>query len=271
MVRPAAVGIALCLFVLCVLSPRNSVAQNSSPSEITVAAAADLTDALKEIATEFEKKTGNRVRLVFGSSGNLASQIRNGAPFDVFLSADMDYPRSLAKDGLADESTLAPYATGTLAVLVRAGSNISIESRGLHALLDTSVKRVAIANPAHAPYGRAAESMLKNAKLYDPLKSKLVVGENVAQATQFVLSGNAQAGIVSRSQALVASRGGAFRLWIPPSVYPPITQGAVVLSKSHKRDVASRFQQYLTGPEAARILVQYGFASPGNAGQQDEK
>lgn len=241
--------------------------QIATNAEITVAAAADLTDALKDIAAGFERKTGSHVRLVFGSSGNLAAQIWSGAPFDVFLSADMDYPRALAKDGLADATTLRAYAVGALAVLVASNSGIALDTRGMNALLDPSVRHVAIANPAHAPYGRAAERLLRNLHLYDRLAPKLVIGENVAQTAQFVISGNAQVGIVSRSQGLVAARRGAFRMWEPPSDYPPITQGAVVLSHSRNRDAARSFLEYLSSPEASRILAQYGFsgAAPGQS------
>lgn len=260
-IRTASSILVLCCALVIVCTPVLCFGQVRG-SELTVAAAADLTDALKEIASRYERTTGNHVRLVFGSSGNLAAQIRNGAPFDVFLSADMDYPRELAKDGFAEGSTLSTYAVGALSVLVPAKSNISFESRGLDALLDPSVRRIAIANPAHAPYGRAAEALLRHAGLYDKIAPKLVIGENIAQAAQFVASGNAQVGIISRSQATAAARGGAFHIWSPPPDYPPILQGAVVLSHSRDRERALRFLEYLKGPEALKVFTQYGFAAP---------
>jgi molybdate transport system substrate-binding protein len=249
----------LCVVALGIGAP--TAAWSQSSSGITVAAAADLTDPLKEIVAGFEQKTGAHVRLVFGSSGNLTAQIRNGAPFDVFLSADVGYPDALVKDGLADGATLSPYAVGALAVLVPARSDIALDSRGMNSLLDPSVKRISIANPVHAPYGRAAEQLLKALNLYGSLQPKLVLGENVAQAAQFVISGNAQAGIVSRAQALVAARGGAFRYWEPPSVYPPITQGAVVLSHSAQPALARSFLEYLKSEQGAKVLTQYGYAT----------
>jgi molybdate transport system substrate-binding protein len=248
--------------VAVMFAPLPSFAQNGVGATLTVAAAADLTDALKEISAGFEKQSGTRARLVFGSSGNLAAQVRNGAPFDVFLSADMDYPKSLVDDGFADGGTLFTYAVGALAVLAPADSVNIFRSRGLDALLDAKVRRIAIANPAHAPYGRAAEQLLRQLKLYEQVAPKLVVGENVAQATQFVVSGNAQAGVVSRSQALTAARSGRFEAWEPPKTYSPIVQGAVVLKRSAQREVALRFLQYLKSKDAVDILMRYGFSAP---------
>src|SRR5258708_7567105 len=164
--------------------------------ELVVAAAADLSTVLKELGEGFEKKTGVKVSLSFGASGALTQQIQNGAPFDLFFSADMDYPRQLIAAGDADGASLYQYAVGKLVLWVPADSSLDVEHQGMNILLDPSVKKIAIANPQHAPYGRAAVAALKHAGLYDRIIARLVLGENVSQAAQFVEVGNAQAGCV---------------------------------------------------------------------------
>src|SRR5580698_10958073 len=169
--------------------------------EITVAAAADLSVALKEIAANYEKQSGVQVKLSFAASGALTQQIQNGAPFDVFFSADMDYPKQLASEGDADGSTLFEYAIGKLVLWVPADSSLDVEHRGINTLIDPSVKKIAIANPEHAPYGRATVATLKHYGLYDHVSDRLVLGENISQAAQFVESGNAQVGFVALAHA----------------------------------------------------------------------
>src|SRR5262249_31140934 len=161
------------------------------------------------------------------SSGNFFSQIQNGAPFDLFFSADVDYPKKLRAAGLADDGVYE-YATGRMVLWAPANSKIDVASEGWKALLDRSVEKIAIANPQHAPYGRAAVSALQKAGIYDQVKQKLVYGENVAQAAQFVQSGNAQAGILALSLALAPGMRGGKR-WVIPSELCPIRQGAIVL------------------------------------------
>src|SRR5208337_1151077 len=161
-------------------------AANAAAQEITVAAAADMSAALPQLVDAYTKKTGQTVKLSFGASGNLTNQIRNGAPFDVFFSADEEYPRQLIAEGLASKDTLYRYAVGRLVLWVPGNSPLDISKLGMTALLDPSVKRISIANPATAPCGRAAAGALRHFGIYDQVSGRLVVGENVSQAAQFV-------------------------------------------------------------------------------------
>jgi molybdate transport system substrate-binding protein len=229
--------------------------------ELSVAAAADLSSALKQLAASYEQKTGVHLKLSFGSSGMLTQELQNGAPFDVFLSADMDYPRQLVAAGLADGDTLTLYARGKLVLWTPSDSHLDLQHKGMNVLLDSSVKKIAIANPQHAPYGRAAMAALKHSGLYDRIKDRLVMGENVAQAAQFVESGNAQAGFVALAHARALEMSGKGKYWeVPAEDYPPLDQGAVVLTHSqHKRD-AAEFLRYLKSTEASELLRKFGFA-----------
>src|SRR2546425_1404346 len=159
--------------------------------EITVAAAADLNVALSEVAASYQKATGNTVRLSFGSSGNLFNQIQNGAPFDIFFSADLDYPQKLIGAGLAEPSSFYRYAGGRLVLWVPASASLDVEHRGMNALLDPSVKKIAIANPQHAPYGRAALAALRYFELYDKAVGRLILGDRVSQTAQLGETRNA--------------------------------------------------------------------------------
>ncbi len=235
------------------------------PETLTIAAAADLNFALGEIAAQFEKQTRATVRLSFGSSGNFFTEIQNGAPFDLFFSADLDYPRHLLVTGRAEPDLLETYAVGRLVVWVPADSPLQLERLKIDALLDPSVRRIAIANPRHAPYGRAAESALRHYGLYEKVAPKLVFGENVSQAAQFVSSGNAQVGIIALSLALAPTLKG--RYWeIPSGAYPPLEQGVIILKSSPNKALARRFLEFLKRPEAASILRRYGFQPPVGAG-----
>ncbi|HZQ95923.1 MAG TPA: molybdate ABC transporter substrate-binding protein [Candidatus Sulfotelmatobacter sp.] len=234
--------------------------ENQQAVELAVAAAADLSSALKEIGSDYERKTGVRLKLSFGASGMLTQEIHNGAPFDVFLSADMDYPRQLVAEGAAEAGSLSEYAVGKLVLWVPAGSRLDLEHQGMNALLDASVKKIAIANPQHAPYGRAAIAALKHAGLYERVSDKLVMGENVSQAAQFVESGNAQAGLVALAHAVAPGMQGKGRFWeVPGQDYPPLAQGAVVLAHSRHKKEAALFLQYLQSAEVSGILRKYGF------------
>ena len=233
----------------------------AAAQEITVAAAADMSAALPEVAATYTKKTGMAVKLVFGSSGNLTSQIRNGAPYDVFMSADEEYPRQLIAEGLAAQNTLYRYAVGRLVLWVPAESPLDMSKLGMMALLDPSVKKIAMANPAHAPYGRAAEAALRHFGIYDQVSSRLVLGENVSQAAQFVESGNAQAGLIALSHALAPALKDKGRYWtVPLDAYPTLNQAAVVLSKSKQQDAARKFLEFLRSPESSSLLASYGFS-----------
>ena len=238
----------------------------AAAQEITVAAAADLSTTLPEIVASYTRQTGQTVKLSFGSSGNLTTQIQNGAPFDIFFSADEEYPRQLIADGLADKDTLYRYAVGRLVLWVPSDSPLDLSKVGIKALLDPSVKKISIANPAHAPYGRAAEAALKHFAIYDQVATKLVFGENVSQAAQFVESGNAQAGLIALSHALAPAMKDKGRYWIvPPDSYPALNQAAVVLSRSKQKDAARRFLEFLRSPEATSLLKNDGFSLPAEA------
>jgi len=229
---------------------------------LTIAAASDLQSALPPIATQFERNTGQPVRLTFGSSGNFFTQIENGAPFDVLLSADIDYPRRLEASGRAERGSLHQYAVGRIVLWTRTDSGIDVK-RGLSALADTRVRRVAIANPEHAPYGRAAVAALRHEGLYDRVRGKFVLGENISQAAQFADSGGADVGVLALALALspaLKTSGTYFE--IPEAWHPPIEQAAVVLTASRQKSLARQFVEYLQTPEIVRILKSYGFGVP---------
>ena len=231
---------------------------------VTVAAAADLMYAMNEIAANFEKATGCTVRVSTGSSGNFLSQIENGAPFDVFFSADIEYPRKLEAAGLAVPGSTYLYAVGKIVLWVRNDSRLDI-SKGFAALRDPSVQKVAIANPQHAPYGRAAEEALRKAGVYDAVKDRFVLGENISQAAQFVESGNADAGILALSLVLSPGLKEKGRYWtIPEDLYTPIQQGAVLVRASQNPQGARDFLEYVKTPATAALLERYGFVLPGS-------
>jgi molybdate transport system substrate-binding protein len=238
-------------------------AAESAGREINVAAAADLSAALQELGAAYEKRTGVALRLSFGASGALTQQIQNGAPFDIFFSADMDFPRQLIASGQADGATLYRYGVGQLVLWVPQDSPLDVEHKGMDVLLDPSVKKIAIANPQHAPYGRAAAAALKHYGLYEKISDRLVIGENVAQAAQFVESGNAQAGFVALAHAIAPAMKAKGKYWILPSdAYPPLDQGVVLISRSAHHGDAEAFLGFIKTEEAAGILRRYGFISP---------
>ena len=244
--------VAVLLFSICV-----------SAQEITVAAAADLSTALPEIVAAYTKHTGQTVKLSFGSSGNLTNQIQNGAPFDIFFSADESYPAQLVEIGLAQKDSLYRYAVGRLALWVPNDLPLDVQKLGMQALLDPSIKKIAIANPLHAPYGRAAEAALKHFGVYDQIALKLVLGENISQAAQFVESGNAQAGLIALSHALAPALKDKGHYWtVPLDAYPTLNQAAVVLSKSKNPEAARKFLDFVRGAEGTSLLKNYGFSLP---------
>lgn len=232
---------------------------------LTVAAASDLQAALPAIAAQFEKDTGQKVTLTFGSSGNFFAQIRNGAPFDVFLSADIEYPRQLEQAGAAERGSLYAYATGRLVLWTRKDSGIDV-GRGLSVLANGRVRRIAIANPDHAPYGRAAVAALQHEGLYEQVKGKFVLGENISQTAQFAQSGNATVGLLALSLALApALKSAGTYIEIPADFHRPIEQAAVVLAASRQKALAHQFVDALKKPEVVQILQSYGFAVPQSA------
>jgi molybdate transport system substrate-binding protein len=240
--------------------------------EITVAAAADMSAALPQLIETYTKKTGLTVKLSFGASGNLTNQIRNGAPFDVFFSADEEYPQQLIAEGLASKDTLYRYAVGRLVLWVPGDSPLDLSKLGMNALLDPSVKKISIANPATAPYGRAAAAALRHFGIYDQVSSRLVLGENVSQAAQFVESGNAQAGLIALSHALALALKDKGRYWtVPFDAYPTLNQAAVVLSRSTHQGEGRKFLDFLRAPEAASLLASYGFSLPAEKRSSGER
>jgi molybdate transport system substrate-binding protein len=234
-----------------------------SAAQLTIAAAADLSAALEDIVASYEKSGGGLVRLSFGSSGSLFNQIQNGAPFDVFFSADLDYPNRLIDAGLAQKSSLYRYAVGQLVLWVEASSPLDVEHRGMGILLDPSVKKISLANPEHAPYGRAAVVALRHFGLYEKVAGRFVLGENVSQAAHFVESGNAQVGFVALSHALAPGMKEKGRYWlIPFDSYPALQQAVVILSHSSKKKAAAAFLDHLKKPESRDLLRHYGFSVP---------
>jgi molybdate transport system substrate-binding protein len=231
-------------------------------AQINVAAAADLTFALNEIVKEYESQTHNKIKIVYGSSGNFFSQIQNGAPFDVFLSADLEYPRKLQTAGLAEPGTLYRYAIGEIALWCPANLGLDLKNKNWDALKDPRVQKIAMANPAHAPYGRAAQAALQSSGIYSQIQPKLVYGENISQAAQFVQSGNAQIGIVALSLALSPAMKSGERWEIPGDMHEPIEQAAVVLKRTKDKPAARSFVNFLSGDTARGILVDYGFTFP---------
>jgi molybdate transport system substrate-binding protein len=230
-----------------------------SAQEITVAAAADLNFALKEVAQKFEAQTGKKVNLIFGSSGNFFTGIQNGAPYDLFFSADIAYPQKLEAAGLTEPGTLYQYAVGRIVLWAPNSSKLDL-NRGLAVLTDPAINKIAIANPAHAPYGRAAVAALRSANLYDRLSPKFVLGENISQTAEFVQSGNADVGIIALSLALAPtmSQAGRYAL-VPAELYPPIEQAAVILKSAKERATARQFLDFVKSPPGAEVLARYGF------------
>lgn len=224
---------------------------------LTVAAASDLHFAFAEIGALFEEQTGVEVTFTFGASGNLAGQIENGAPVDLFAAADTSYVDRLIEAGALLPETRRVYALGhlVLASSIRAGA----EADELTDLLDPAIVHVAIANPGHAPYGRAAREALESAGLWEALQPKLVLGENVRQALQFIETGNAEAGLVPLSLADVAD---ITYVAVDPSLYTPLEQALAVVAGSPNEADARRFAELVTGPEGRAVLERYGFGLP---------
>jgi molybdate transport system substrate-binding protein len=257
--------VALTVAVLAGCGSKSPDSRAGGDREISVAAAADLKFALDETAREFgQLNQGIRVNLTFGSSGNFYSQLQNQAPFDLFLSADMEYPQKLAQQGLSLPGAGFSYAVGRLAVWVPTGSPIAVQKLEINSLRNSAVHHIAIANPQHAPYGRAAEAAMRSLGVYDAVKGKLVFGENVAQTLQFVQSGNAEIGIVALSLAVSPEVRDHGRYWeVPRDSYPRMEQGGVILKWAKDADAARKFRAFLTSPEGGSIFRKYGFSLPG--------
>ncbi len=230
--------------------------------EITVAAAADLQSVMQEVGSRFQQESGKTVKVTYGSSGNFAQQLQNGAPFDMFFSANLDYPKQLEAAGLTEPGTLYQYATGKIVVWVANGSTLDLSS-GLKVLLDPSIKKIAIANPQHAPYGKAAVAALQKESVYDQVKDKFVLGENISQTASFVASGSAEVGIVALSLALSSNMKERGRyVEVPVRDYPPIQQACVVMRSSKNKSVAEQFRKFIQSPSIRELFEKFGFAVP---------
>jgi molybdate transport system substrate-binding protein len=237
------------------------LASSASAQTLRIAAASDLQFVLPDLAAQYEKQSGVKLAITYGSSGNFVAQIQNGAPFDIFFSADVNYPHQLVVAQLADVSSLQIYGVGHLVLWLPPDSPLE-PSAGLKTLLDLRIQKIAIANPDHAPYGRAAVAALRDAGLYDQLKSKLVFGENISQAAQFAQTGGAQAGLLAHSLTFSpAMKSGKF--WtIPTDKYPSVEQAAVLITASPNKEAALLFLAFLKTPAARAILERYGFFLP---------
>ncbi len=240
-------------------APQDRTASAARTPVVRVAAAADLKFALDEVAARLVRQQQPiRIEPVYGSSGNMHAQLRQRAPFDLYLSADVDYPRDLVGRGIGSQRDLFVYALGKLVIWVPERSKLPIEREGLAAL--RNARRIAIANPRHAPYGRAAEQALRRARLWQD-GGRIVLGENVAQAAQFVESGAADAGLIAKSIALAPAMRSAGRFEdVPESAYKPLQQGGLILPWATSREAAIRVRDYLLSDTGRKLLTSYGFA-----------
>jgi len=233
----------------------------ASAETVTIAAASDLVFCLERINTAFLRAhPGAKLKLSFGSSGNFFAQIKHGAPFDVFLSADVAYPRQLADGGAAVSETLTRYAIGRIVVWT---ARTDLDLSGVSALAQPGIKRLAIANPAHAPYGRAAREALQHAKIWEDVQPRLVLGENISQTAQFVQTGNADAGIVALSLVLSSKLKNVGRyVEIPESMHAPLEQAAVLTTHGRENPLARAYLTFLGTADARAIFDEFGFRLP---------
>jgi molybdate transport system substrate-binding protein len=238
--------------------------EKTHAAQISVAAAADLKFALDELATEFHTNQPDiNVHITYGSSGSFYTQLQNQAPFDLFFSADVAYPRKLAAAGLALDTNVFLYAVGRIVVWVPKASPVEAEKLGIQSLFAPSVQKIAIANPLHAPYGVAAVAAMKSLKIYEQAEPKLVFGENVAQTAQFVQSGAADIGVIALSLAIAPTMQGAGRYWeIPLDAYPKMEQGGIILNWTKEAEAARAFRDFVLGQHGRDVLKRYGFYLP---------
>jgi len=246
----------LLLTMMAVVLARSSAAM---AQELAIAAASDLQTVFPAVVAQFEKSSGHHVQVTYGSSGNFVAQIQNGAPFDLFFSADIDYAKRLESTGLAEPDSVYEYAVGKIVLWTRKDSGVDV-GRGLAVLRDERVRRIAIANPQHAPYGRAAVAALKHEGVHDAIQNKIVLGENISQTAQFVQSGNADVGIIALSLAMApkAKEMGTYAE-IPAGSYPPIAQAAVIVKASTNKTLARDFLAFMKRPETIALMQSFGF------------
>jgi molybdate transport system substrate-binding protein len=259
---PVRVLRALRLLPLLAWLSSGSALASESPT-VTVAAAANLKPAIEQIASLFRARhPGVEVTVILGASGTFFAQIANGAPFDLFLSADSTYPAKVVEQGLADGKAFT-FAVGRLAVWVPAGSRLDLDGRGLLALADPSAGKVAMPNPAVAPYGRAAREALEKAGIYEKVKDRIVLGQNVGQAAQFAQTGNVAAAFLPRSLIVVPPLSREGRSWlVPADGHAPIEQAGVVLKGARQPALARELAAFLASDEARQVLTRLGYGVP---------
>lgn len=248
------------LLVLCLASLSTVPAH---AEKITVAAASDLKFALDDIVTAFNK-TGqdDQVEVIYGSSGKFHTQIQQGAPYDLYFSADINFPRELAKNGFA-ASEVKPYAVGRIVLW---SASMDATKMTLASLTDPKIVRLAIANPKHAPYGQRAEEAMRATGVWDKVEPKVVLGENIAATAQYVQTGNAQVGIIALALALspeLSSKGGYWL--IPDNLHKPLEQGFIITKRAQNNNLAKRFADYIGSKPARAVMTRYGFVLPGEA------
>jgi molybdate transport system substrate-binding protein len=231
---------------------------------LSIAAASDLRFALDDIVAAFEKgKSGHKVRVSYGSSGNFFAQLSQRAPYDMFLSADLMYPAKLIEAGHGVADTKFSYAVGRLVIWAPTNSPTDPSRQGIESLKASSVRRIAVANPEHAPYGRAAVAALRHFGIYEVVKDKLVYGENIAQTAQFVESGSADLGLIALGLALAPAMKEKGRYWeVPLNAFPRLEQGGVILRWSKNRELTTDFRAFMLSDPGQAILRRYGFFMP---------
>jgi len=234
----------------------------SPPAPLRIAAAADLRYALDDLVKAFRQQhPGVQIEPAYGSSGMFYAQLTNHAPFDLFLSADVQYPQKLAAQGLILPGSEFSYADGRIVLWTGNATGVDVERLGMDALRQPAVRHIAIANPAHAPYGRAAEAALRSLGIYDAVKEKLVMGENISQTFQMAQSGAAEVGIVALSLAVAPAASGQGHYWeVPRTAYPRIQQGGAILKWTKNPEAAQALRAFLLAPEGRAILKRYGFS-----------
>jgi molybdate transport system substrate-binding protein len=245
--------------------PSGATAADPQPKgEVLVAAASDLRFALDDLIIQFTNRYPEcQPKPIYGSSGNFHAQIVNNAPFDLYLSADAAYPRAIISAGKASEKDFFLYAIGRLVVWAPKNSKIDVPALGIKSLLDPAVKKIAIANPEHAPYGRAAIAALKHFKIYDQVSKSLVLGENIAQAAQFIESANVDIGIIALSLAISPKMKPNGQFWeIPLEAFPRLEQGGLVLPSARNAAAARVLRDFMLDPHGRELLQKYGFLLP---------
>lgn len=238
------------------------ISATTQAETITIAAAADLKFAMDEIVSSFKKEyPGNQINVNYGSSGKFHTQIQQGAPYDLFFSADIAFPRELTKNGMA-ASEVRPYAVGRIVLW---SSVMDASKLNLASLTDPKISRIAIANPKHAPYGKRAEEALRSSALWEKLQTKLVFGENISQTAQYVQSGNAQIGIIALSLAVnpELARKGSYYL-IPENLHSPLEQGYVITRHGSGKPLVNKFAGFMDSQKAHDLMTRYGFVLPPN-------